>query len=58
MQFVRMTLPVLGQPNPPVHVISLHGLSLPRINDVSHPILCDISPLVQHLSLCDDFVYK
>ena len=36
-----------------VHVILLPGLSLPRTNDVSLPILCDISPLVQHISVCD-----
>ena len=31
---------------------------LPRINDVSHPILCAISPLVQHMSVCDELLYK
>ena len=36
-----------------VHVISLPNVSLPCINDVSHPILCDISPLVQHKAVCD-----
>ena len=37
----------------PVHVISLPGVSLPCINDVSHPILCDISPLVQHKAVSE-----
>ena len=41
-----------------VHVISLPGVSLPCTNDISHPILCDISPLVQHKAVCDKLLYK